>query len=82
VRVTDGVDDGFSLIESVVAMSIATIALLALGLSFIGVVQAAAFSRENQQAGDVLNQALEQARALPYDSLSMQTTDLDVDDTR
>lgn len=79
---TDGVDDGFSLIESVVAMSIATIALLALGFSFIGVVQAAAFSRENQQAGDVLNQALEQARALPYDSLSMQTTDLDVDDTR
>lgn len=75
-------DRGFSLVEVVVAMMIATIALLALGFSFIGVVQAAAFSRENQQAGDVLNQALEQARALPYDSLSMQTTDLDVADTR
>lgn len=75
-------DAGFSLVEAVVALAIATVVFTALAFALIGGVKSALLSQQNQQAGDVLNKAVEDARALPYQSLSMRAADLDVGDPR
>jgi type II secretory pathway pseudopilin PulG len=71
-------DDGFSLVEAMVALAIAAAVFTALAFALIGGAHAALLSQQNQQAGDVLNKAVEEIRALPYDSVSMRQTDLDV----
>jgi prepilin-type N-terminal cleavage/methylation domain-containing protein len=73
-RVTD--DDGFSLVEMIVALTIAAIAFSALGLALISGARASLLSQQNQQAGDLLSQSVEQARVLGYDGLAMRATDL------
>ena len=75
-RVRRTEDYGFSLVEYIVALSIATAIFTALAFSLVGGTKAALLSQQNQQAGDALNQAVEDARALPYYSLVMSTTDL------
>lgn len=77
-RVTAGRDDGFSLVEAVVALAIATAIFTALAFALIGGAKSSLLSQQNQQAGDVLNQAVERARALPYEALALRQTDLDV----
>ena len=74
-------DDGFTLIEAIVALSIAAVIFMALAFALIGGVHQALFAQQNQQAGDILNKTVEQARALPYDSLAMQTSDLSVNES-
>jgi prepilin-type N-terminal cleavage/methylation domain-containing protein len=74
-------DDGFTLIESIVALSLAVIIFMALTFALIGGVHQVLLSQQNQQAGDILNQAVEKARAITYDNLLMQTSDLDVGET-
>lgn len=74
-------DEGFTLIESVVALGIATIVFMALAFALIGGVHQALFAQQNQQAGDLLNKTVEQARGIGYDSLAMRPTDLSVGDT-
>lgn len=76
-RVTRGSDDGFSLVEAIVALAIATAIFTALAFALIGGAKAGLLSQQNQQAGDILNQAVEDARALSYGALSMRSTDLD-----
>jgi prepilin-type N-terminal cleavage/methylation domain-containing protein len=75
-------NEGFTMIEVVVSILIAAIAFTALAFTLVGVVKASSFSRENQQAGDVLNQAIEKGRALGYDGLAMVSTDLNASDSR
>lgn len=75
-------DDGFSLVEAIVALAIATVVFTALAFALIGGAKAGLLSQQNQQAGDVLNQAVEKARSLPYGALSMRAADLDVGETR
>ena len=70
-------DDGFSLVETVVALVIAGIAFSALGMTLISGVGASLFAQQNQQAGDLLNQTVEQVRAMSYSSVAMRDGDLD-----
>ena len=71
-------DEGFTLIESVVALGIATIIFMALAFALVSSTHQVLLAQQNQQAGDILNQTVEKARALGYDNLVMQTSDLDV----
>ena len=71
-------DSAFSLVEAVVALTIATVVFLALAAALFGGAKAGLFAQQNQQAGDVLNQAVEEARALSYEALAMRPADLDV----
>jgi type II secretory pathway pseudopilin PulG len=70
-------DDGFSLVEAIVALAIATAIFTALAFALIGGAKAGLLSQQNQQAGDVLNQSVEHARALSYNELAMTPGDLD-----
>lgn len=70
-------DEGFSLVEALVALALATTVLTSLAFALAGAVQAGLLSQQNQQAADVLNEAVEQARALPFSQLVMSSTDLD-----
>lgn len=69
-------DDGFTLIEAVVALTIAVIIFMALSFALIGGAHEVLLAQQNQQAGDVVNQVVEQARSIGYDSLTMQDSDL------
>ena len=71
-------DDGFSLVEAVVALAIATAIFTALAFALVGGAKAGLLSQQNQQAGDVLNKAVEDARNLTYASLRMRALDLNV----
>jgi Tfp pilus assembly protein PilV len=73
-------DGGFTLIETVIALGIAMIVFAALGVVSLAGLRTSTVSRQNQQATDVLNRAVEQARAMAYGSLSMTTSDLAVGD--
>ena len=79
-RVPPSGDSGFSLVEAVVALAIATTIFTALAFALVGAAKSALLSQQNQQAGDVLNQAVEQARALTFQSLTMRPADLDVNE--
>ena len=81
-RLRDSCDDsGFSLVESVIALTIAAIAFSALAAGMISSLKAVVNGRQAQQASDVLQQSMEKLRALGYDSLAMRSTDLAVGDT-
>ena len=73
-------EDGFTLIETVIALAIATIMFAALGAVSLAGLHSVVLSRENQQAADVLNRAIEHARSIPFGNLTMQTGDLSVGD--
>lgn len=75
-------DEGFSLVEAIVALAIATAVFTALAFALIGAAKSALLSQQNQQAGDVMNKAVEDARALPYQSLALRPSDLDVGEVR
>lgn len=69
-------DDGFTLVEAVVALAIAVIVFMALTFALIGGAHEVLLAQQNQQAGDVVNQVVEQARSIGYDTLLMQNSDL------
>ena len=73
-------ESGFSLIESVIALTIAAIAFTALAAGMISSLKAAVMGRQAQQASDVLQQSMEQLRALGFDALAMRPTDLSTGD--
>lgn len=73
--------DGFTLLEMVISLVIATIIFSALAAALLAGVRATTVSRVNQSAGDVLNAQLEAVRSFDYSALAMATTDLSVNDT-
>ena len=68
-------DDGFSLVEVVVALTIATGVFLSLALVTISGVRGTLLARQNQLAGDMVNQAIEKVRALDFADVAMVTGD-------
>src|SRR5450830_290416 len=72
-------DEGFGLIEMVVALLIAGILFGALATTLVSAVRASLFSRQNQQAADFMTQSIEQMRLLDYGSLSVDAADLTSD---
>lgn len=72
-------DDGFSLVEQVVALMIAAIVFLAVAAMAISGTKATVMSRLNQQAVDILNRSIEDARAMTYAQMTMVSTDLSTD---
>jgi prepilin-type N-terminal cleavage/methylation domain-containing protein len=75
-----GDDGGFSLIESVVALAIASVVFTALAAAMISSLKATVYARQAQQASDVVQQSMEQLRAMGFDALVMRSTDLGVND--
>jgi prepilin-type N-terminal cleavage/methylation domain-containing protein len=73
-------DGGFTLVEQVVALMIAAIVFTAAAYAMIGGLKQSSFAQQNQQSADMLNQAVEQARAVPYDQLAMRPADLATND--
>lgn len=68
-------DSGFTLVEAVVSLSIATMVFLALATSLAAGIKGTALSRQNQQAGDALNQTLEVLRSQPVAAVAMRSSD-------
>lgn len=68
-RVTRARDGGFTLIEAVVALGVATIMFTALAYSAVAAVRSTQIARANQQAIDLANDQLEALRQLPWGEL-------------
>ena len=75
-RLRAGDEDGFTLVETMVALGIAASVLLALLASTLFAVRATVTARQNQEAGNYLNQAIELTRSLDYGAITMRTGDL------
>ena len=69
-------DSGFSLIEAVVALAIASIAFTALAAAGMVAIKASLTGRTNQQAADFLTRRIEEIRLLDYASVANVTADL------
>ena len=71
-------DDGFSLIELVMAIFIFSVITTALGYVLTGSMVNVAFARQRQVANHLATQAMEQVRALPFSTLAagLDRTDL------
>ena len=67
-------DSGFTLIEAVVALILATIMFTALAYALIGTLRATNSARMNQQAADLANQELEDLRRVPWAELEGMVT--------
>ena len=80
-RVRRGDDGGFSLIEQVVALLVAGVVFLAVAAMAISGMKASVESRLNQQAVDIVNRSIEQARAMTYAQMTMVSSDLSTGDS-
>jgi len=69
-------DDGFSLLESVVALSIAGVIFTAFGASLLSAMRSVVIARTVQQSSNIAEQSLESMRSLGYDANAMRPTDL------
>ena len=69
-------DDGFGLVEAIVALSIAAVVFTALAYAAIGAIRASMVSRQAQQATDVATAQLESLRQLSYAGLGHVAADL------
>lgn len=68
--------DGFSLIETIVALAIAAGVFLAFAAALISTLKGGMVARQNQQAADLMTQQIETIRNYPYAAASMVTSDL------
>lgn len=69
-------DDGFTLVESVVALAIAAAVLAALAAATLLATRASISARAAQQAGNLLNERVEQVRSMDYAAVTMVQSDL------
>lgn len=69
-------DSGFSLIEAVVALALATTMFLALATAAIFAIRTSMVGRHSQQAADFMTRALEDARLLGFGSLGNDAADI------
>jgi prepilin-type N-terminal cleavage/methylation domain-containing protein len=72
-------DGGFTVLEVMVALSIFAVGLLAVSMSSLVALRNIAFSRQRQAATGYVNSTIEEARGLPYATITtgMKTSDLD-----
>jgi len=75
LRRDDRADDGFGLVEVMVALAIAVFVFSATATLLVGTAKATLLARQNQQSADVLNEQVEQIRSLPYAATTMSTAD-------
>ena len=73
-------DHGFTLIEMIVSLMIASIIFTAMAAGAIAGIRASVIARQNQQAVDVLNKVVEEARAVSFSGMAMVPSDLQVND--
>jgi len=73
-------DEGFSLLESVVALTIAGIIFTAFGASLLSAMRAVVVGRTVQQSANLADKSLESMRSLGYDAVAMRPSDLTVSD--
>jgi prepilin-type N-terminal cleavage/methylation domain-containing protein len=73
-------DAGFTLLEVVVALTLATVIFTSLAAATISGVKSVLVGRTSQQATDVAERALEQIRADGYDAAAMVPLDLGVNE--
>lgn len=69
-------DSGFSLIESVVALGIASTLFLSLATATIFAMRTSLIGRSQQQAADFMTRAVEKARLVDFGSLGNDASDL------
>jgi prepilin-type N-terminal cleavage/methylation domain-containing protein len=74
-------DDGFTLIEVIVALGISAVIFSAMLAAGIAGVRASVVARQNQQSVDVLNRLVEETRAVSYANVAMVPSDLSVGDS-
>ena len=75
-------DSGFTLVEAVVALLLATIMFTALAYALVGTLRATNSARMNQQAVDLANQELEDLRRVPWPELEGMVTPAGVSGAR
>jgi type II secretory pathway pseudopilin PulG len=75
-------DSGFTLVEAVVALLLATIMFTALAYALVGTLRATNSARMNQQAVDLANQELEDLRRVPWAELEGMVTPVGVSGAR
>ncbi len=66
-------DDGFTLVELMIALVLAAMMFLALGFTLVAAMSGTADSRRNQQAGDFISERLEGYRSADYASVAMRS---------
>jgi prepilin-type N-terminal cleavage/methylation domain-containing protein len=71
-------EQGFGLIELMVAVSIVLVSLLAVAYTALASFQDISFARQRQSATGLANQVIEQARALPLDTLARGLSNADL----
>lgn len=76
LRRRPSLDEGFTLVESIVALLIAGIIFSALASSIIAGLQASLYSRQNQQATDFMTQRVEELRRMDFSTLAHDATDV------
>jgi len=69
--------DGFTLLETVVALGVILAAMLTLAYTANVGFSDAAYSRQRQTASGLANQTIEQIRALPFDTLKQGLSNFD-----
>ena len=69
-------DSGFTLIEAVVALAIATTVFTALAYAATTAIKSTQIGRQNQQAADLANQAIEDTRSIDWGALFNDPTTL------
>src|SRR5436309_1905019 len=76
-RLASTSEDGFTVIELIMATGLMTVAIVAMLYTTIAGFRGIQVARGRQAANGVANQALEQVRALSYDTLSNGLSDSD-----
>lgn len=78
-RVTADSDQGFTLVEVVVAMAIVAFLLMGLLSASLSAVRAATSARIDQQAGDLVSSRIEELRSQPFSAIAMRPADVATD---
>lgn len=68
-------DEGFTMVEAVVALVVAALIFTAVAAGMVQAIRATLFARQNQQSVDVVSQQVETLRGVDYASLSLSTAD-------
>ena len=73
-------EEGFTLLETIVAMSIVVSVLVATAGVLVNMLGGALLARQNQQSAEVLSEEIERVRAAGYSAVAMVAEDLAGDD--
>jgi type II secretory pathway pseudopilin PulG len=69
-------DSGFSLLEAVVALMVATVAFTALAAGAMSAIRGSMSARQNQQAADFMGRRIEELRLVDFGGLANRPADL------